>query len=491
MASSYTTSFGIEEIGSGEQSGAWGTTTNYNWDIIDRLASYTAVSISGSTHSLTVREASPDSGTSNVQDGMYRVLKFTGALGANNTVTIAPNTTKAYFIVINATTDSGSSGPYSVILSQGTGDNVTVPNGSSALVYCDGAGSGAAVVDAVAKLYVSDQITIGDATAEDTKIVFDGNAQDFYIGLDDSADDLVIGHGSTVGTNPAITIDENQAVVFPAAGVTIGDGTAEDTKLVYDGNAKDFYIGLDDSADKLVIGVGSTVGTNGIMTLDDDSVTIGDGATADTKVVFDGNAKDFYIGLDDSADKLVIGDGSTVGTNSILTMTDDAVTIGDGAEVDTKIVFDGHAQDYYIGLDDSADDLVIGLGSTVGTTPAISIDENQLTTFGKAAIGATLTDTSNSGNVTLNFQTYQNFILTLTGNVTLDNPTTETVGQTGVFVLIQDGTGSRTLSLGTDYETAGGSGITLSTAASAVDIVPYFVKASGSIQLGTPQLAFS
>ena len=491
MASSYTTSFGIEEIGSGEQSGAWGTTTNYNWDIIARLASYTAVSISGSTHSLTVREASPDSGTSNVQDGMYRVLKFTGALGANNTVTIAPNTTKAYFIVINATTDSGSSGPYSVILSQGTGDNVTVPNGSSAIVYCDGAGSGAAVVDAVAKLYVSDQITIGDATAEDTKIVFDGNAQDFYIGLDDSADDLVIGHGSTVGTNPAITIDENQAVVFPAAGVTIGDGTAEDTKLVYDGNAKDFYIGLDDSADKLVIGVGSTVGTNGIITLDDDSVTIGDGATADTKVVFDGNAKDFYIGLDDSADKLVIGDGSAVGTNSILTMTDDAVTIGDGAEVDTKIVFDGHAQDYYIGLDDSADDLVIGLGSTVGTTPAISIDENQLTTFGKAAIGATLTDTSNSGNVTLNFQTYQNFILTLTGNVTLDNPTTETVGQTGVFVLIQDGTGSRTLSLGTDYETAGGAGITLSTAASAVDIVPYFVKASGSIQLGTPQLAFA
>ena len=490
MASSYTTSFGIEEIGSGDQSGAWGTTTNYNWDIIDRIASYAAVAISGSTHTMTVREASPDSGTSNVQDGMYRVIKFTGALGANNTVTIAPNSTKAYFVIINATTDSGSSGPYSVILSQGSGANVTVPNGSSALVYCDGAGSGAAVVDAIAKLYVSDQITIGDATAEDTKIVFDGNAQDFYIGLDDSADDLVIGHGSTVGTNPAITVDENQAVVFPAAGVTIGDGTAEDTKLVYDGNAKDFYIGLDDSADKLVVGVGSTVGTNGIMTLDDDSVTIGDGAAADTKVVFDGNAKDFYIGLDDSADKLVIGDGSTVGTNSIITMTDDAVTIGDGAAADTKIVFDGNAQDYYIGLDDSADDLVIGLGSAVGTTPAISIDENQLTTFGKAAIGASQT-ASVSGSTVLNFQTYQNFILTLTGATTLANPSTETVGQTGVMVFIQDGTGSRAVSLGTDYETAAGAGLTLSTAASAVDIVPYFVKASGSIQLGTPQLAFS
>ena len=491
MASSYTTSLGIEEMGSGDQSGAWGTTTNYNWDIIDRIAAYSAVPISGTTHTLTVRAASPSSGSSNVQDGMYRVIKFTGALGANNTVTIAPNTTAAYFVFINATTDSGGSGPYSVILSQGSGANITVPNGSSAVVYCDGAGSGAAVVDALANLYVSDSITIGDASTEDTKIVFDGAAQDFYIGLDDSADDLVIGSGSVVGTTPAMSIDENQAVVFPAAAVTIGDASEEDTKLVYDGNAKDFYIGLDDSEDKLIIGEGSTVGTNNIISITDDALTIGDGAEVDTKIVFDGNAKDFYVGLDDSADKLIIGEGSTVGTNNILSITDDAVTIGDGATEDAKIVFDGNAQDYYIGLDDSADDLVIGLGAAVGTTPAMSIDENQMTTFGKAAIGATLTDTTNTGGVTLDFNAYQNFILTFTGNVTLDNPTTETVGQSGIIVVIQDGTGSRTLSLGTDYETPGGSGLTISTAASAVDIIPYFVKAAGSIQLGAPQLAFA
>ena len=52
-------------------------------------------------------------------------------------------------------------------------------------------------------------LTIGDAGAEDTKIVFDGNAQDYYIGLDDSADDLVIGKGSTVGTTPAIEINDS------------------------------------------------------------------------------------------------------------------------------------------------------------------------------------------------------------------------------------------------------------------------------------------
>jgi len=105
------------------------------------------------------------------------------------------------------------------------------------------------------------------------------------------------------------------------------------------------------------------------------TLTMGDAGAEDTAIVFDGNAKDFYVALDDSADKLVIGEGSTVGTNSILTITDDSVTIGDAAAVDTKIVFDGNAQDFYIGLDDSADDLVIGLGSTVGTTSHIVIDE--------------------------------------------------------------------------------------------------------------------
>ena len=64
-------------------------------------------------------------------------------------------------------------------------------------------------------------LTIGDAGAEDTKIVFDGNAQDFYIGLDDSADDLIIGLGSTVGTTPIISVDENKDVAIPDGSLTI------------------------------------------------------------------------------------------------------------------------------------------------------------------------------------------------------------------------------------------------------------------------------
>ena len=102
----------------------------------------------------------------------------------------------------------------------------------------------------------------------------------------------------------------------------------------------------------------------------------------------------------------------------------------------------------------------------------------------------TLTDTSNTGNVALDFSQYQNFILTFTGNVTLTNPTTEVIGQSGFIICIQDGTGSRTVSLGTDYETAASAGLTLTATASATDLVPYLVVASGRILLGTPQLAF-
>ena len=160
MASSFTTSLGIEEMVTGEKSGTWGTISNFNWDIMDRITAYTSVALSGTTHTLTVREASPGTGTENLQDGMYRVIKFTGALGANNTVTIAPNTTKVFFIVINATTDSGSSGPYSVILTQGSGANVTVQNGNNAVVYCDGGGSGAVVTDALSDLQIGDDLSL-------------------------------------------------------------------------------------------------------------------------------------------------------------------------------------------------------------------------------------------------------------------------------------------------------------------------------------------
>ena len=238
---------------------------------------------------------------------------------------------------------------------------------------------------------------------------------------------------------------------------------------------------------------GSTLNATGDTSSGDNAAL---GYTAAEGLILTGQGSTNDVTIKNDADTAVIqlptgvtattfaGDVSILGTTPTL-------TIGDAGAEDTKIVFDGNAQDFYIALDDSADDLIIGKGSTVGTTPAISIDENLISTFGAAAVGKTDTDTSNTGTVDLDFNVNQNFVLTLTGNITSLTASNENVGQSGFIVFIQDGTGSRTVSLHGDYETAGGAGLTLSSAASATDIVPYVVAASSRILLGAPQLAFS
>ena len=66
-----------------------------------------------------------------------------------------------------------------------------------------------------ADLVLPKTVTIGSAGAEDTKLVFDGNAQDFHIGLDDSADSLTIGLGSTLGTTSHMVFDANGIITKP------------------------------------------------------------------------------------------------------------------------------------------------------------------------------------------------------------------------------------------------------------------------------------
>jgi hypothetical protein len=101
--------------------------------------------------------------------------------------------------------------------------------------------------------------TIGDAGAEDAALVFDGNAQDFYIALDDSADDLLIGLGSTVGTTPAIAIDENLKVNIPVTTASTSTSTGSLTTGGGVGVGADLYVGDDTYliTDSAVLGFGA------------------------------------------------------------------------------------------------------------------------------------------------------------------------------------------------------------------------------------------
>jgi hypothetical protein len=140
-----------------------------------------------------------------------------------------------------------------------------------------------------------------------------------------------------------------------------------------------------------------------------------------------------------------------------------------------------------------------GVGITAGNTRVVTMPDADTTlaglgvtqTFTKAQIPSTYTGTG----LTLDFDTYQNHIITLSaGSNSLANPSTEAgnVGQTGVIIFIQPSSGSAgTVSLGTDYESIGGSGLTLSSANSAYDVVPYVVKADNSVLLGNPSLGFA
>ena len=132
MASTFTTNSGIEKPGSGEQAGAWGTTVNTNFDIIDRvLNGVVTLTLTGTTTTLTTTDGQ-------LSDGHYKVLVLSGSPSGTNTVTITPNDQSKLYLVNNTTSQS-------VVFTQGSGGNVTILAGASAWIYGDGAGSGAQV----------------------------------------------------------------------------------------------------------------------------------------------------------------------------------------------------------------------------------------------------------------------------------------------------------------------------------------------------------
>jgi hypothetical protein len=154
MPSSFSNPLRLEEIGVGEASGTWGTLTNTTIsNIATALASKSKNIASDADATFTMPDGSAD-------DIRALHLKLTSTtLTATRTVTIAPNTVNKIWIVDNATT-----GGQSIVISQGAGANITIPNGQCKVIYTDGAGSGAAVIDAFADLNLSGTTVIANAS---------------------------------------------------------------------------------------------------------------------------------------------------------------------------------------------------------------------------------------------------------------------------------------------------------------------------------------
>ena len=176
----------------------------------------------------------------------------------------------------------------------------------------------------------------------------------------------------------------------------------------------------------------------------------------------------------------------------------------DGSDDITFATFDVSANT--VNVSDSATDVVSDTSPQLGGN--LDVNGNSIVSTSNADINITpngtgrtvfgtacLPKTDASSGLTLNLDTTQNFFITLSsGSNTLANPTTEAsnIGQTGVLIFIQPSSGNAgTVTLGTDYESVGAGGLSLSSANSAYDVVPYVIKADNSILLGTPQLGFA
>jgi len=157
MASTYSPSLRLELIGDGDQSGIWGQTTNNNLGYLleQSVAGVIAITMTDANYTLSNFNGVVD-------EARNQVLVMSGALTATRNV-IAPLVEKTY-IVKNSTSGSQS---IQIIGSSGLG--VTIPNGVTALVYCDGTNFYNALTGSVGNFTVNGNLAVtGNETVTGT-----------------------------------------------------------------------------------------------------------------------------------------------------------------------------------------------------------------------------------------------------------------------------------------------------------------------------------
>ena len=378
MAITYVNDLRLSEMGTGDNSGTWGTVTNTNLELIGEALGFgtEAITTNADTHASTIADGSTDP-----VRAMY--VKYTGTLDSACTITIGPNTVNKFYYIENAT-----SGSQNIIISQGSGANVTIPPGDVKAVYLDGAGSGAAVTDAFASLSVvdlkvqddltvTDDMTVGGtlgvtgvltttaqavlnggfaAVQESTVLIADGqadNAYAFQIKNEESTDDRSYGlliHAGSTATDRALAINthDGNAALFYVQGngqALFTDGTVSLPSITNNGdvNTGIFF----PAADTLALTSGAV---EAIRMTGSGGITVNNAQNTNVN---------FVVKAGSSANALQV-DGSS-----------GAVTINEaGADADFRVESDGNANMLFV----DAGNNCVNIGTTTNYGGEVNIE---------------------------------------------------------------------------------------------------------------------
>jgi len=210
----YVNDLRLKEIATGDESGTWGTSTNTNLELVAEAFSFgtEAITTNADTHTTTIADGATDPGRS-----LY--LKYTGTLDSACTITLGPNTVSKVWIIENAT-----SGSQNIIIKQGSGTTVTIPNGNVKVVYSDGAGSGGSVVDAFTDVDLA-------GTTQTVNLAASTSVKTPLIEFTDGDDAMTIADGGGVTFPQAATftsgLDCNDANITSVGDIKVDTITAE------------------------------------------------------------------------------------------------------------------------------------------------------------------------------------------------------------------------------------------------------------------------